>query len=83
MATKEKAVVMVGKEGVTSFLLGSFSQAIGKRELVKVSILKTSEIDSNEIAIDLCASSKAELVQKIGHTLVFYKPAKEKKIILP
>ncbi|MBQ1625256.1 MAG: YhbY family RNA-binding protein, partial [Erysipelotrichaceae bacterium] len=51
--------------------------------LIKVSVLKTCELDMNEIAVELCANTGAQLVQKIGKTLVLYKPSREKKILLP
>ena len=83
LAVNEKALFQIGKEGLSQNLFNSLKEALKARELVKVSVLKTCELSMNEISIDLCANTGAELVQKIGKTLVLYKQSKEKKIVLP
>ena len=83
MAVNEKALFQIGKDGLSQNLFCSVKEALKARELVKISILKTCELSMNEIAVDLCANTSAELVQKIGKTLVLYKASKERKIILP
>ena len=83
LAVNEKAIFQIGKDGLNEHLFISLKEALKTRELVKVSVLKTCETDMNEIVIDLCANTKAELVQKIGKTLVLYKPSREHLIDLP
>ena len=83
LAVNEKAMFQIGKEGLSENLFEALKEALKARELVKISILKTCELSMNEICIDLCANTGAELVQKIGRTVVLYKPSKEKKIVLP
>jgi len=83
LAVNEKAIFQIGKDGLNDNLYKSLKEALLVRELVKVSVLKTCENDMNEIAVELCANTGAELVQKIGKTLVLYKASKDKKIVLP
>ena len=84
LAVNEKAIFQIGKEGLSDNLYVSLKEALKARELVKVSVLKTCDLDINEISIELCANTSSELVQKIGKTLVLYKRnSKEQKIILP
>ncbi|MBQ6125722.1 MAG: ribosome assembly RNA-binding protein YhbY [Erysipelotrichaceae bacterium] len=83
LAVNEKALFQIGKEGLSKNLFDSLKEALKARELVKISVLKTCELSMNEISIDLCANTGAELVQKIGKTLVLYKASKDKKIVLP
>ena len=83
LAVNEKALFQIGKEGLSQNLFNSIKEALKARELIKISVLKTCELSMNEISIDLCANTGAELVQKIGKTLVLYKASKEKKIVLP
>ncbi|MBR0418544.1 MAG: ribosome assembly RNA-binding protein YhbY [Erysipelotrichaceae bacterium] len=83
LAVNEKAIFQIGKDGLNDNLYKSLREALLARELVKVSVLKTCENDMNEIAVELCANTGAELVQTIGKTLVLYKRSKENKIILP
>ena len=94
MTTKERAylkglaqnidpILSLGKASLTPEFTEAVAEAIKARELIKVSVLKTCELDMNEIAVELCANTGAQLVQKIGKTLVLYKPSREKKILLP
>ena len=84
LAVNEKAIFQIGKEGLSDNLYNSLKEALKARELIKISILKTCEIDTNEIEIEICAHTSSELVQKIGKTIVIYKRnAKEPRIILP
>lgn len=83
LAVNEKAIFQIGKDEPTENTYRSIREAIDKRELVKISILKTCLMDLNELVIDLCANTKSDLVQVIGRTVVLYKPSKERKIILP
>ena len=84
LAVNQKAIFQIGKDGLSNNLYTSLKEALKVRELVKVSILKSCEIDINLIGLELCANTGSELVQKIGKTLILYKRnAKEPKIILP
>ena len=83
LAVNEKAVCQIGKEGLDDNLYKAVKENLKARELVKISVLKSCELDMNEIAVELNANSGAELVQKIGRTLVLYKQSKERLITLP
>ena len=83
LAVNERVIFQIGKDGLSKELYTSLKEALKARELVKVAVLKTCEVDMNEIAVELCANTGAQLVQKIGKTLVLYKQSKERKIQLP
>lgn len=83
LANTEKAVIMIGKEGISDQLFNSIDNAFNTRELLKCSILKTCDVEMNELCIEVCANCHCELVQTIGKTIVLYKKAKEPKIVLP
>ena len=83
LAVNERAIFQIGKDGLSKELYTSLKETLKARELVKVAVLKTCEVDMNEIAVELCANTGAQLVQKIGKTLVLYKQSKERKIQLP
>ena len=83
LAVNEKAAVQIGKDNLTANLFKSVKEVLKTRELVKISVLKSCELDMNEIVVDLCANTNAELVQIIGKTIVLYKQSKEKIIKLP
>lgn len=84
LAVNARPIFQIGKDGLSDKIYISLNEALKARELVKVNMLKTCDVDMNEVAIELCAHTGAELVQKIGKTLVLYKRnSKEPKIILP
>ena len=83
LAVNEKAIFQIGKDGLSDNLFNSISEALKTRELVKISVLKTCELDMNEIIIEICTNTSSELVQKIGKTIVIYKQSKDKIIKLP
>ena len=86
---KSKAQVMepilqIGKSSVTTELISSVSEAIEKRELIKLHILQNCLDDPKEIANTIAERTQSTVVQIIGKKIVLYKPFKEKqKIILP
>ncbi len=83
MAVTQKAICQIGKEGIDDNLIKAVKENLKARELVKISVLKSCELEMNEIAVELCALTGAELVQKIGRTLVLFKQSKERLITLP
>lgn len=83
LAVNEKAICQIGKEGLDDNLFKAVKENLKARELVKVAVLKSCELEMNEIAVELCADTGAELVQKIGRTLVLFKQSKERLILLP
>lgn len=74
-------IFQVGKSGVNDHLITHIEQALEARELIKVSVLNNCLEDAGDIAEELAARSGAELVQKIGRTVVLYKESKENKTI--
>ena len=83
LAQTEKPLFQIGKDALSDNLVDTINNALRKRELVKVSILKSAPGDVKEIAFDLAMLTKSELIQVIGRQVVLYKRAKEPKIILP
>lgn len=77
VASTRKAIVIVGKEGISRNLIKSLQDALEAHELVKVSLLKNCDEDVKEVAFDLAAVSNSEIVQTIGRTFVLYKRSKK------
>ncbi len=83
LAVNEKALFQIGKDGLNENLLISLKQALAKREMLKIAVLKSCEIPENELIIDLLALTGSELVQNVGRQIIIYKRSKEKVIDLP
>ncbi|GIO85409.1 putative RNA-binding protein YqeI [Paenibacillus faecis] len=77
-------IFQVGKGGTNDQIIRHISEALERRELIKVSILNNNLDDPKEIAEELAEGAGAELVQLIGRTIVLYKESQEyKQIELP
>lgn len=73
MAQTRKAIVMIGKEGVSENLYATLSDSLEAHELVKISCLKTSPVSVREAAIRCASATHSEIVQMIGHTFILYR----------
>lgn len=83
LAVNMKSIFQIGKEGLNDNLYEAINANLKANELCKINVLKTCEVEMNEIEVEICAHCKCELVQHIGKTLVLYKRSKDNKIILP
>jgi RNA-binding protein len=79
------ALVHVGHEGFTDAIRQSLDDALRTKELVKVSVNKTADVNLKSQAGTIAASVGAEVVQVIGRTITIYRenPELKKKDGLP
>lgn len=84
LASNIDAIFQVGKASLTPELVTSVDEALEKRELIKVSVLKNCLDDPQEIAEILAERTHSTAVQVIGKKIVLYRPSKKKpQIVLP
>ena len=77
-------IFQIGKSSLTPEVTEAIREAIDKRELIKISVLKNCLDDPKEIPNVLAERTRAQVVQVIGKKIVLYKESKEnKKIELP
>ncbi|ABX42908.1 MAG TPA: ribosome assembly RNA-binding protein YhbY [Lachnoclostridium phytofermentans] len=74
-------IFQVGKASISPELTTGISEALEKRELIKISVLKNCLDDPREIASVLSERTHSEVVQVIGKKIVLYRESKEKKKI--
>ena len=78
------AVVQVGKHGVSDPVVAAADAALAAHELIKIRCASECPQDRDEVAIALTTAVAAELVQKLGRTLLLYRPDPERpRIALP
>ncbi|KAF0156934.1 MAG: hypothetical protein FD159_1582 [Syntrophaceae bacterium] len=80
-----KPLVMIGIKGVTEQLLGSVDLALKDHELIKIKFGEFKEA-KKEIAAQIAAATKSELVGLIGNIAIFYRPCpqtEKRKIKIP
>ena len=77
------AIFQVGKEGVTHNQVKGINDALEAHELIKVKLLDTCPDDVRTVALDISVQTKSEVVQIVGHTIVFYKASQKGIYKLP
>lgn len=81
LANPLKPVIQIGKEGITPALIDQVAETIAKRELVKVSVLESCDIEINEAASTVAGRTQSEFVQAIGRKFVIYKRNNKNPVI--
>ena len=79
-------IFQCGKASITPEFVTAVSQALEKRELIKISVLQNCADDPKELAVILSERTRSQVVQVIGKKIVLYKEAKDeknRKIVLP
>ncbi|MCP3030384.1 ribosome assembly RNA-binding protein YhbY [Halobacillus sp. A1] len=77
-------IFQVGKAGVNDNMTTQISEALEKRELIKVSILQNNFDDNQAVADEIASQTGAHIVQVIGNTVILYKESvNNKQINLP
>jgi RNA-binding protein len=68
-----RAIVRVGKSGVTKGLLAQVAQALFDHELIKVKIESECPVDRFAVGDELSAQPGTQVVQIVGRTVTVYK----------
>ena len=74
-------ILSLGKASLTPEFSESVAEAIKKRELIKINVLKNCTDDPKEIAQTLAERTRSTVVQVIGRKIVLYKRNQEKPIM--
>lgn len=79
LAMSLEPVFQCGKSSLTPEFVKAVSEALEKRELIKISVLQNCADDPKEIGIILSERTRSHLVQVIGKKIVLYKEARDEK----
>lgn len=86
LASNLEPIFQVGKGSITPEIIEALSEALDKRELIKISVLKNCADDPKDIAQVIAERSRSQVVQVIGRKIVLFKQNSKKekqKILLP
>lgn len=85
LAMTMDSIFQIGKNSMTPELTNAIAEALEKRELIKISVLKNCADDPKELAQMIAERTRSQVVQVIGKKIVLYKEGKDKnkKIELP
>ncbi len=82
-ASKEDTILQIGKSELTPEFITACNEAIAKRELIKIGVLKNCFADPKELAEVLAERTRSEVVRVIGRKIILYRAAKKPMIELP
>ena len=88
MTSKQRAYLMsqasnldpifqIGKASLTPEIITALDEALEKRELIKVSVLKNCIDDPREIASVIGERTRSEVIKVIGKKMIFFRQAKK------
>jgi RNA-binding protein len=72
-----KPEAWIGKSGISGGVLQTIGNSFKTKELVKVKLLANCDIDKHEAASAVANKLKAEVVQIVGKTILFYRALPE------
>lgn len=81
IASTYDTIFQIGKDGINETMCRSISEALEKRELIKLRVLDNSGFTAREACEVVCAAVKAEPVQVIGSRFVIYRHNPKKPVI--
>ena len=77
LSGKIEPIFQIGKSSLTPSLTDAVSDALEKRELVKISVLKNCADDPKELAQIVAERTHADVVQVIGKKIILYRPSRK------
>ena len=80
LAQTIEPIGQVGKGGVSENQVKTFSEALDKRELIKITLLNNNDDPIMCVAEELAQSLNAEVVCTIGHKIVLYRYSNKKGV---
>ena len=84
LASTITPIFQIGKSSLTPEIISAIDDAIEKRELIKVAVLKNCIDDPKEIAAVIGERTHSTVVKVIGKKIILYREArKNPKIKLP
>ena len=76
-----KPLIMVGEAGLSESVRAEFESTLAHHELIKVSVRVGDRTLRDSIIKDLCDSSGAAMIQRVGNMALLYRENPEKKRI--
>ena len=76
-ASTMNPIFQIGKASLTPEIITALDEALEKRDLIKVSVLKNCDDDPREIAAVIGERTRSEVIKVIGKKMIFFRQAKK------
>ncbi len=80
MASGIEPIFQIGKGSLSDNQINGIDEALEKRELIKISVLRSCEDGAKELALDIADEIGATVVCTIGGKIVLYRRSKSDKV---
>lgn len=81
IASSYETIFQVGKSGINDNLIQQVSDALKKRELIKLRVLDNSGYSAREAADEIAERTESDVVQVIGSRFVLFKRNPKEPVI--
>ncbi len=78
MANDMQPIFQIGKSGLTDTVIEELSNALESHELVKITVLKNTDVNAKQIINELAELLSAEPVSALGNKVVLYRFSNKK-----
>ncbi len=78
-----KPVVIIGGSGLTEGVMQEIDLSLEHHELMKVKVNAGEREERDAMIEAICTQARCELVQRIGHIALLYRPALNPRLQLP
>ena len=76
-----ETIFQIGKGGISENLINQVSDALRKRELIKLRVLDNCEYSAKEASLEIAEKTGSEVVQVIGSRFVLFKRNPKEPVI--
>lgn len=83
LAHNLKPVIILGNAGFSEGVANELESTLEHHELIKVRVNAIDREERDALIAQICERARCELVQRIGHIAIIYRPAEKPAIRLP
>ncbi len=73
MANTLQPIFQIGKGGINENLIKQLDETLDVRELIKITVLETADVNAKEASEVLCRELRAEPVQTMGRKVTIFR----------
>ena len=81
IASSYETIFQVGKGGINENFINQVTDALRKRELIKLRVLENSRYTAREAAEEIASKTESDVVQVIGSRFVLFKRNPKEPVI--
>lgn len=80
LANELPSQIQIGKGGLSQGLFQTIDTDLNAHELIKVTLLKTCDVDVRQAALDCAGATHSQVIHIIGRTFVLYRKSRKNKL---